>query len=148
MSYDKYAIRDFGLDDIISIENTDEKNKLSYWSHYAHIPKNGERDGTNDALQIDYTTRFICYYKFDTLKRIWNKYSITKEKCMLETVYFHFKPALVDIMSKRIMDINNLNDLHNALNNPDKKFVFNTIKYSDKEFEQEMNKTINGINKI
>lgn len=152
MTDDEYAVKPFELSDIkrIYYHNTtfigNEKCPKSYWNY--------DKWKTRQLLDIEglphvnYTTHYPCYFEFKKMEEIRKKYNLLEESYVFDDVYFnyfkHEEPILdgtirLGIWNRQIFN----NEFHKAINNPNIKFVCNSVEGWSKELEDELLKIIN-----
>ncbi len=149
---DNYAIKPFSFKDINTIyyhQPTFIGRKdlpTSYWKHDKW--KTRQLMDRENFTHINYTTHFPCYFEFERLKNLWDKFNMREESYVPEDVYFnsfaHKAPILDDnirlgIWSKEIFD----NKFADALQNPNIKFICNSVEGWSKELEDALWKIIN-----
>jgi len=154
MTDDEYAIKPFDFDDIIKTyyhasEFTGcEKAPAYFWSHDKWKTRQLlDREG---LPHVNYTTHYPCYFEFKKMDEIRKKYNLLEESYVFDDIYFnyfqHEEPILdstirLGIWNKRIYD----EEFQSALNNPDIKFICNSIEGWSKELEYELEKIIKNI---
>lgn len=147
MCDDNYPIKPFDFDDIkriychsLSFDGC-EKCPTSYWRYDKWKTRQLlDREG---LPHINYTTHFPCYFEFKKLGEIWKKYNILDESYVVEDIYFnyfeHEKPIYdstirLGIWNKSIFD----NEFQKAVDNPNIKFIVNSVEGWSKELEDEL----------
>ena len=153
MSDDFYSIKKFDLKDITTIHHHsnifigNEKQPAWYWNHDKW--KTRQLLDKEHLPHINYTTHYPCYFEFNKLKEIWDKFNMRNESYVLEDIYFnyfkHDEPILdstirLGIWNKQIFD----NEFQNAVNNPNIKFVCNSVEGWSKDLENELQKIIDN----
>ena len=149
---DNYAIKPFNLEDITTIHYHspsfigNEKAPTSYWNH--------DKWKTRQLLDREglpcrnYTTHYPCFFEFRKLKEIWDKFGMREESYVLEDIYFNYFPhedPILDstirlgIWDKRIFE----REFQKAIENPNIKFVCNSVDGWSKELEDELWKIVN-----
>jgi hypothetical protein len=89
------------------------------------------------------------YFNFNKLKEIVHKFKLEKESYVLENIYFnyfeHDDPVQVDSIRLGIWN-NDIfkNKFKDAVNDPNIKFVCNSVQGWSKELEVELNNLINN----
>ena len=92
---------------------------------------------------INYATHHPCFFEFKKLKEIREKYNMLEESYVFHDVYFnyfkHEEPILdstirLGIWNKRIYD----EEFQSALNNPNIKFICNSVEGWSKELENSL----------
>ena len=144
---DNYAIKPFNLDDITTVHyhNTpftgNEKSPTSYWPHDKW--KTRQLLDKENLPHYNYTTHYPCYFEFNKLKEIWNRYNMMNESYVLEDIYFNYfkhKEPILDntirlgIWNKSIFN----NEFQKAVDNPNIKFCCNSIEGWSKELENSL----------
>ena len=148
---DNYAIKPFELEDIMQIHyhsnsfTGDENKPTSFWQH--------DKWKTRQLLDREglpcrnYTTHYPCFFEFRKLKEIWDKFGMREESYVLEDIYFNYFPheePILDstirlgIWDKRIFE----REFQKAIENPDIKFVCNSVEGWSKELEDELWKIV------
>jgi len=144
---DNYAIKNFNLEDIttihyhkLSFEGDKEKPK-TFWKYDKW--KTRQLLDRENLPHINYTTHYPCYFEFDKLKEIWDKFDMRKESYVLEDIYFNYfkhKEPILDntirlgIWNKDIFD----KEFQNVVNDPNIKFVCNSVEGWSKELENSL----------
>lgn len=144
---DNYAIKPFELSDITSVHyhNTtfigNEKSPKSFWNYDKW--KTRQLLDKEKLPHYNYTTHYPCYFEFNKLKKIWDKYNMSEESYVLEDVYFnyfkHEEPMLdstirLGIWSNDIFK----NEFQKAVDNPNIKFMCNSVEGWSKELEDKL----------
>ena len=152
MSDDYYAIKPFTIFNILQIYYHskefigNKKSPTSYWSHDKW--KTRQLLDKENLPHYNYTTHYPCYFEFNKLKEIWDKFNMRNESYVLEDIYFNYfkyeKPILdseirLGIWNKQIYD----NEFQKALDNPNIKFVCNSVEGWSKELENDLEIIIN-----
>ena len=147
MTDDEYAIKPFELEDITTVHYLSksfigQKDKPTwFWNHDKW--KTRQLLDKEKLPHINYTTHYPYYMEFGKLEEICIKFNMLHESYVFDDVYFnyfeHDKPILVNtirlgIWSKEIYD----NEFNNAINNPNIKFVCNSVKGWCKELENSL----------
>lgn len=148
---DEYPVKPFELDDITRIyyralDFTGIKGQpTSYWNHDKW--KTRQLLDKENLPHINYTTHYPCYFEFKKFDEIQKKYNLFNESYVFDDVYFnyfkHEEPILdseirFGIWNKKIFD----NDFQKAIENPNIKFVCNSVEGWSKELENELTKII------
>lgn len=148
---DNYAIKPFDINDIKTIHYHssnfvgNEKQPTSYWNHDKW--KTRQLLDKNNLPHYNYTTHFPCYFEFKKLKEIWDKFDMRNESYVLEDVYFnyftHNEPVLdstirLGVWNKDIFK----NEFKNAIDDPNIKFICNSVEGWSKELEEELKNII------
>ena len=144
---DNYAIKQFDFNDIITthyhqLSFTGTENKPPYfWSRDKWKTK--QLLNKENLPHIDYTTHFPCYFEFKKLNTIWKKFNMLEESYVLEDIYFNYfehkdlvldKEIRLSVWSKKIYD----DEFQNAVNNPNIKFICNSVNGWSKELEHSL----------
>lgn len=152
MNDDFYAIKPFNLNDITTIHFHSSnfignKNSPTYfWNHTKW--KTRQLLDKENLPHINYSTHYPYYFEFKKLNEIFNKFNMLNESYVLEDIYFnyfkHEEPILdskirLGIWSKLIFD----KDFQNAIENPNIKFVCNSVEGWSKELEKSLETIIN-----
>ena len=148
---DNYAIKPFTLEDIKTIHyhsenfNGEKDKPTNYWTH--------DKWKTRQLLDLlklphrNYTTHYPCYFEFDKLKEIWDKFDMRHYSFVLEDIYFNYFSHPVPILDcnirlgiwdKYIYE----RCFQNAVKNPNIKFMCNSVKGWSKELEDDLWKII------
>lgn len=148
---DSYAIKSFSIEELKVIHfhsisfMGNEKAPTSFWVHDKW--KTRQLLDKENLLHINYTTHFPRYYEFDRLHDLWDKYNMRKESYVLEDIYFnsyiHEHPTLdstirLGIWNKDIYE----REFDNAINNPNIKFICNSVEGWSKELEESLKKVV------
>lgn len=144
---DEYAVKPFELSDIkrIYYHNTtffgNEKCPKSYWNYDKWKTRQLlDREG---LPHINYTTHYPCYFEFKKMDEIRKKYNLLEESYVFDDVYFnyfsHEEPILdstirLGIWNKDIFK----NEFQNAVNDPNIKFMCNSVEGWSKELENNL----------
>jgi len=149
---DEYAIKSFTIFDILQTYYHskefvgNEKSPTSYWSHDKW--KTRQLLDRENLPHINYTTHYPCFFEFNKLKEICDKFNLKNESYVFDDIYFnyfkHEEPILdseirLGIWNKEIFN----NEFQNALDNPNIKFCCNSIAGWSIKLEQELEKIIN-----
>ena len=148
---DQYPIKQFDLNDITRIYYHNKEfigrqdQPSSYWNHDKW--KTRQLLDKERLPHINYTIHYPCYFEFKKLNEIQKKYNLFNESYVFDDVYFnyfkHEEPILdstirLGIWNKQIFE----RDFQNAVNNPNIKFVCNSVEGWSKELEQALEKII------
>ena len=151
MSDDKYAIKPFNLKDITTVFykghsfNGNKNNPACYWAHDRW--KTRQLLDAENLPHVDYTTHYPYYFEFSKIDEIWTKFNMLNESYALEDVYFNYFPhekpipvsnILLRIWYRPIFD----KEFNKAIENPDIKFVSNSVEGWSKELENELWKIV------
>jgi len=153
MTDDEYAVKPFNLEDITRIYNHssnfigNEKSPTSYWSHDKW--KTRQLLDKEKLPHINYTTHYPCYFEFNKLNIIWKKFNMLEESYVFDDVYFNYFPHEEPILDStiRLGIWNNdifKNDFKKAVDDPNIKFMCNSVEGWSKELENSLEKLING----
>ena len=148
---DFYAIKPFTLEDITTIyyhqsSFTGVKNlPTSFWKHDKW--KTRQLLDRENLPHINYTAHYPCYFFFKQLITLCNKYNMRDESYVIEDIYYnsyrHKEPILdstirLGIWSKEIFD----KDFQKAVEDPNIKFVCNSVEGWSKELEEALWKIV------
>ena len=151
MMDDFYAIKPFTLSDVKNtyyhaISFVGNKNApTSFWCHSKW--KTRQLLDRENLPHINYTTHHPCYFEIDKLETLFDKYNMRKESYVLDDLYFnyftHDKPTLVSKIRLGIWN-NDIfrRDFQKAIDNPNIKFVCNSVKGWCKELEDGLKEII------
>lgn len=149
ISDDKYAVKPFTLEDIVTIYylNTSftgrEDQPTSYWNHDKWKTRQLlDREG---LPHVNYTTHFPYYMEFDKLKEIMDKYNLLEESYVFDDIYFNYfshpAPTQVNCIRLGVWSKGDFeNKFQDAINNPNIKFICNSVDGWSKELEGEIDK--------
>ena len=148
---DNYAIKPFTLDDILTVHyhclsfSGSPNTPASFWSHDKW--KTRQLLDKEKRPHINYTTHFPCYFEFNKLKELWDKFNMRNESYVIEDVYFnyfeHEPPVLDDSIRLGVWDSHIFEyDFNNAVGNPNIKFVCNSIEGWSKKLEESIKQII------
>ena len=153
MTDDEYAIKPFNLDDITTVHyhNTtffgNEKCPKSYWNYDKWKTRQLlDREG---LPHMNYTTHYPCFFEFKKLEEIRKKYNMLEESYVFDDVYFnyfeHDEPILDSTVRLGIWN-NEIykNEFQKAVDDPNIKFVCNSVEGWSKELENDLEKIINN----
>ena len=144
---DNYAIKPFTLFDILQTHYHSnsfvgsESAPTNYWRHNKW--KTRQLLDKENLQHINYTTHFPCWFDIKKLLNIFEKYNLLEESYVLEDIYFnyyeHDKPILdseirLGIWEPAIYE----NDFEKALDNPDIKFICNSVDGWSKSLENSL----------
>ena len=144
---DNYAVKPFELSDITTVHYHNktfignEKCPKSFWNYDKW--KTRQLLDRENLPHINYTTHYPCYYEFKKLKEIWDKFNMRNESYVLEDIYFnyfkHEEPILDSTIRLGIWD-NNIfkNEFQKAVDDPNIKFICNSVEGWSKELEDEL----------
>ena len=151
VSDDCYAIKPFDFEDINIIHyhqisfTGNEKYPTWYWCHDKWKTRQLlDREG---LPHVNYSTHMPYYIEFDKFKQLCNKYNMLEESYVVEDIYFnhfpHKKPTLdstirLGIWSKDIYE----NEFQKAIDNPNIKFVCNSVEGWSKELEESLKQIV------
>jgi len=144
---DNYPIKPFNLSDILQIHYHskefigNEKSPTSYWSHDKW--KTRQLLDKYNLPHYNYTTHYPCYFGFEKIKYIWDRFNMRNESYVLEDIYFnyfkHEEPIKDDeirlgIWNNKIYE----EEFQKALNNPNIKFCCNSVEGWSKKLENSL----------
>lgn len=146
---DNYAIKPFYIFELKQIyshqDNFTGVEEKPTW-HWKHDKWKTRQLLDKEKLPcVNYTTHFPCYFEFDRIKQIWDKYNMKEESYVIEDIYFN------SFLHIRSTQDNNIrlgiwnqeifkNDFQKALSNPNIKFVCNSVEGWSPELEQALTK--------
>lgn len=150
---DDYAVRPFYIYELknIYIHATtftgDETTPTWFWKH--------DKWKTKQLLSKEhfpcrnYTTHFPCYFEFGRLKEIWDKYNLREESYVVEDIYFnsyeHEIFAKDDSVRVALWKKEHFQEkFPEVYENPNIKFVNNSVEGWSKELEDVLLKIANG----
>jgi hypothetical protein len=148
---DYYPIKPFNLNDVKTIHYLAstftgvENCPTSYWRHDKW--KTRQLLDKEGLPHINYTIHYPYYFEFKKLNEICEKYNLLNESYVMDDVYFnyfkHEDPVQIDtirlgVWSKSIFEEN----FKDAVDNPDIKFVSNSVEGWSKELEEEIKKIV------
>ncbi len=151
MTDDEYAIKPFNLEDIEKIYYHSsnfigrQDQPTSYWNHDKWKTK--QLLIKENLPTINYTTHYPCFFEFKKFNEIQKKFNMLNESYVFDDIYFnyfkHEEPILdneirLGIWNKKIFD----NEFQKAIENPNIKFVCNSVEGWSKELENELEKII------
>jgi len=154
MMDDFYAIKPFNFKDVSTIYyhsptfTGNEKAPTYFWSH--DLWKTRQLLDKENLPHINYTTHHPCYFEFERLFDVLMKYNMLEESYEFDTIYFNsyvHEPPILDnairlgIWSRDIYE----REFDNAINNPNIKFVCNSVGGWSKELEESLKKVV-GMN--
>lgn len=147
---DYYAIKSFNIEDVtnifyhnLSFEGI-ETLPANNWKHDKW--KTRQLLDKENLPHMNYTIHHPLYFEFNKIRRIWSKY-MRNESYVVEDIYFnsfrHEEPILdsiirLGIWNKEIFE----NEFQKAVNNPNIKFVCNSVEGWSKELEEALWKII------
>lgn len=148
---DNYAVKPFHINMMTqpykhsSSFTGSQKSPTNFWSHDKW--KTRQLLDEENLPHINYTSHFPCYFDFENLKAIWDKYDMRSHSYVIEDLYFntyaHKEPEIdktvrLGVWNKDIFE----NDFKSAMQNPDIKFVCNSTKGWSPELEEALGKII------
>ena len=148
---DNYAIRPFTLEDIVTIYylnpsfNGRKDQPTSYWNHDKWKTRQLlDREG---LPHINYTTHHPYYMEFSKLKEIMDKYNLLEESYVFDDIYFNYfshpEPIQVNCIRLGIWSKKDFDEkFQDAVNNPNIKFICNSVEGWSKELEQKLSKLV------
>ena len=147
MTDDEYAIKLFNLDDITkthyhALEFTGcEKCPTHFWRYDKWKTRQLlDREG---LPHINYTTHYPCYFEFKKLEEIRRKYNLLEDSYVFDDLYFnyfkHEEPILDSTIRLGIWN-NDIfkNEFQKVVDDPNIKFVCNSVEGWSKELEDEL----------
>jgi hypothetical protein len=150
-SDDKYPIKPFNLEDVTRVFyhamsfTGRESDPTWYWNHDKWKTRQLlDREG---LPHINYTTHHPYYLEFKKLSKIWEKFNMFEESYVFDDVYFNYFPHEEPILDSTIrLGIWNKGiferDFQKAVENPNIKFVCNSVDGWSKELEDELWKIV------
>ena len=151
---DYYAIKKFTLEDIMKIYYHElsfsgvESLPTSFWKYDKY--KTRQILDKYNLPHINYTSHFPYYMEFDKLEEIINKFNMLNESYVFDDIYFnyfeHEQPILDSTIRLGIWsyDIYKKN-CKNALDNPNIKFICNSVEGWSKDLEDSLEKILGDI---
>ena len=148
---DNYAIKPFNLEDIMTIHYHSssffgiKEKPTNFWKHDKW--KTRQLLDREQLPHYNYTTHYPCWLEFDKLKEIWDKFDMRNESYVLEDVYYNYfshpKPIIdssirLGIWSRQIY----MNQFHQSIQDPNIKFICNSVEGWSKELEDDLWKII------
>lgn len=152
MMDDIYAIKPFTLEDITTPHYIPDNFK-GYFEYSIDTWKN-DKFKTRKLLEdnglpvVNYATHYPCYFEFEKLKEIWDKFNMRTVSYAYEDIYFNYfthpEPVLADEIRVGIWANEEYKDkLKTAVNNPNIKFVCNSTNGWSEELEKDLEDLIN-----
>ena len=150
---DNYAIKPFLFHDILNI-------------HYHNLSFTGDSNATPDYWKFDkwktrklldkenlphinFTTHFPCFFEFSKLQEIWDKYNMLNESYVLEDIYFNiYRNPYEYVIKDDYIRLGIWNheiyekEFQKALENPNIKFMCNSVEGWSKDLENDLIKLI------
>lgn len=150
MTDDEYAIKPFELSDITKIYyhnitfTGNEKSPKSFWNYDKW--KTRQLLDRENLSHINYTIHYPCYFEFKKMEEIRKKYNLLEESYVFDDIYFNYfkhEDPILDSEIRLGIWNNNIfkNEFQKAVNNPNIKFVCNSVEGWSKELEDNL-KTI------
>jgi len=148
---DYYPIKPFNIDDIKRIYyrannfTGNEKSPVSYWSHDKWKTK--QLLNRENLPHYNYTIHYPCYFEFNKINEIWKKFNMFEESYVVEDIYFnyfkHGEPIKDDEIRLGIWN-NKIykEEFQKALDNPNIKFVTNSVEGWSKELENKLSEIV------
>ena len=144
---DEYAVKPFDLSDVAKICYHSEsfignKNSpKSYWSYDKW--KTRQLLDKEGLPHINYTTHYPCYFNFKNMDEIRKKYNLSEESYVFDDVYFnyfeHETPTLDSMVRLGIWNYEIFkNEFQKAINDPNIKFMCNSVDGWCKELENNL----------
>ena len=149
---DEYAIKPFTLKDITTTHYLSKEIKgnpnapLNHW--FNNLWKTKQYLLKNNYPIINYVTHYPVYFNIDKLLKLNKRIKLKRNSYILENLYFNMFPTKnmiqVDSIRLGVWDNDIFRDkFKDAINDPNIKFVCNSVKGWSKELEIELNKIIN-----
>lgn len=149
---DNYAIKPFTKEDMMKIYyfkkefNGNVNAPTNFWSHDKW--KTRQLLDKEKLPHVNYTTHFPYYMEFTKLKEICDKFNLYNESYVFDDIYFnyfkHEEPIQVNIIRLGIWNKTIFNnEFQNAVNNPNIKFICNSVEGWSEELEKGLEKLIN-----
>lgn len=149
MMDDFYAIKPFVFEDVARTYYHSAsfmgngKLPVNFWSHSKW--KTRQLLDKEGLPHVNYTTHHPCYFEFDKLNLIWDKYDMRNESYVFDDFYFNYfehEPPVLDSKIRLGIWDNGVfkRDFRKAVDNPNIKFVCNSVTGWSKELETELNK--------
>lgn len=149
---DYYPVKPFDLSDITSVHYHNktfignEKAPKSFWNYDKW--KTRQLLDKEGLPHYNYTTHYPCYLEFKKLKEIWDKYNMMNESYVMEDIYFnyfsHEEPILDNTIRLGIWDRGIFErDFQKAVDNPNIKFMCNSVEGWSKDLEDNLSKIVN-----
>jgi hypothetical protein len=96
---------------------------------------------------VNYTTHYPYWYDFEKLERLREKFNLENESYVLEDLYFNYYQHGSNVLDSKIRfgiwsPKEYETGFQNALNNPDIKFMCNSVDGWSKELEESLRKLI------
>jgi hypothetical protein len=151
-SDDVYPIKPFDFDDIATVHYISDNiigNKNAPIDSFPYNKWKTKQLLNKEKLPcVDYTTHYPYWYDFSNLKEIWDKFNMRYESYVLEDVYFNYfnnnERILADesrFFIKEYYDFHK-EELNEKLDNPNIKFISNSIFGWCEELENKIEKII------
>lgn len=142
---DNYAIRPFTKFDIFQTHYLNpsfsgvEKLPTYFWKHDKW--KTRQLLDANNLPHINYTTHFPCYFNFNNLTLIWDRFEMRNESYVPEDIYFNVfnvsTPVPVSPIRYGIWGPKQMGEpLEAAIANPNIKFLCNSVEGWSSELER------------
>jgi hypothetical protein len=146
---DNYAIKPFTLFDVLQTHyhsqsfTGNSKAHVNYWNHNKW--KTRQLLDRENLPHINYTSHFPCWFDFEKLLTIIEKYDLMNESYVIEDIYFnyyeHEKPIKDDEIRLGIWNYDIYKrDFQKALENPNIKFMCNSVEGWSKDLENDLKK--------
>jgi hypothetical protein len=148
---DEYAIKPFELTDITKIychsfSFTGDKNApTSYWNYDKW--KTRQLLDRYNLPHINYTTHYPCWFDFKKFEEIRKKFNMLEESYVFDDVYFnyfeHVEPVLDNTIRLGIWNYGIYkNEFQKAAENPNIKFMCNSVEGWSKDLEESLWKIV------
>jgi hypothetical protein len=123
-----------------------ESLPTSFWKHDKW--KTRRLLDANDLPHTNYTTHFPCYFNFDNLRLIWDRFGMRDESYVPEDVYFNVfgvsTPIPVNTIRYGIWGPDKMGEpLEAAIANPSIKFLCNSVEGWSLQLEATLQKIFN-----
>ena len=149
---DEYAIKPFTIFNILQVYYHskefigDEKAPTFYWRHDKW--KTRKLLDRENLPHINYTTHYPCFFEFNKLKEICDKFNLKNESYVFDDIYFNYFEHEEPILDNEIrLGIWNnqiyKQEFQKAINNPNIKFCCNSVEGWSKELENDLEIIIN-----
>ena len=144
---DYYPVKPFDLSDITTVHYHNktffgnDKCPKSYWNYDKW--KTRQLLDRENLPHYNYTIHYPCYFEFKKLDEIWDRYNMMNESYVMEDIYFNYYKHNEPILDSEIrLGIWNneifKNDFQKAVDNPNIKFMCNSVEGWSKELEDKL----------
>jgi hypothetical protein len=152
MNDDFYAIKPFDLEDITTTHyhaldfTGNESCPTYFWNHTKW--KTRKLLENEQLSHINYSTHYPYFLEFKKLNEIWSRFNMLNESYVLEDIYFNYFPHKEPVLDStiRLGIWNNTifkNEFQKAVENPNIKFVCNSVEGWSKGLEEALEKIVN-----